>query len=167
MPRKPRSIIRDEVRVREAIANSRSLRQALQRLGLVSAGGNYATLHKAIEDFQIDTSHFMGFRWRSGILNEPKPIGFYLRYGSPMTSHLLKKRLIQEGLKERKCEVCSTEVWNEKPVPIELHHIDGDRKNNELNNLQILCPNCHAQTDSYRGKKLNKKYTLVRQRGAA
>jgi heterodisulfide reductase subunit B len=60
-----------------------------------------------------------------------------------------------EGLKEHKCECCGIIEWNGKPAPIELDHINGNRRDNSLDNLRVLCPNCHAQTDTYRGK--NKK----------
>ena len=71
------------------------------------------------------------------------------------SSHGLRKRLITEGLKEHKCECCGITEWNGKPAPIELDHINGNHHDNRLENLRILCPNCHAQTDTYRGK--NKK----------
>jgi hypothetical protein len=68
----------------------------------------------------------------------------------------LKNRLISEGYKENKCEECGLNgEWNGKPLDMELDHIDGDRTNHLLKNLKIVCPNCHAQTDTYRGK--NKK----------
>lgn len=65
----------------------------------------------------------------------------------------LKKRLIEEGLKENKCEKCGISEWNGEELCLELHHIDGNHYNNNLNNLQILCPNCHSQTKSFRGRK--------------
>ncbi len=65
----------------------------------------------------------------------------------------LKLRLFKEGLKTNKCEVCSTHEWNGKPLNCELDHIDGNRTNHKLENLQILCPNCHSQTATFRGKK--------------
>lgn len=68
-------------------------------------------------------------------------------------SHMLRLRLIEEGLKEAKCEVCGLEKWNGFPIPLELHHIDGNHYNNSLENLQILCPNCHAQTSTYSCRK--------------
>ena len=55
--------------------------------------------------------------------------------------------------KEHKCECCGLISWNDKPIPLELHHIDGNHYNNDLSNLQILCPNCHAQTSNYSCKK--------------
>lgn len=67
-------------------------------------------------------------------------------------SHKLKLRLIEDGLKEHKCEICGITEWMGKPVPIELDHIDGDHYNNDIDNLRIVCPNCHAQTDTHAGK---------------
>lgn len=69
------------------------------------------------------------------------------------TSHL-NYRLIKEGLKERRCEKCGRTHWFNEPIVLELHHIDGDRTNNSLENLQLLCPNCHAHTDNFKSKKM-------------
>lgn len=76
--------------------------------------------------------------------------------GKFITSHKLKLKLIRDGLKEHKCEICGITEWNNVPCPIELDHIDGNHQNNLLSNLRIVCPNCHAQTDTNSGKK-NKK----------
>ena len=54
-----------------------------------------------------------------------------------------------------KCERCGLSDWKNKPITLQLHHIDGDRKNNDLNNLEILCPNCHSQTDNFGNKNRN------------
>ena len=69
------------------------------------------------------------------------------------TSHL-NYRLIREGYKERKCECCNNTEWLGKPIVLELHHIDGNRSNNNLDNLQLLCPNCHAMTDNFKSKNI-------------
>ena len=58
-------------------------------------------------------------------------------------------RLIDEGIKEEKCEICGLSEWMNKPIPLELHHKDFNHFNNELSNLQILCSNCHMQTHNY------------------
>jgi hypothetical protein len=68
----------------------------------------------------------------------------------------LKNRLIEECYKENKCECCGITEWNNKPLNMELHHIDGNNHNHILSNLMILCPNCHAQTDTYRAKNIKK-----------
>ncbi|MEZ0611261.1 HNH endonuclease signature motif containing protein [Fibrella sp. WM1] len=69
-------------------------------------------------------------------------------------SHKLKKRLIREGIKKSQCKSCGLETWLTKPIPLELHHIDGIRMNNTLANLSLLCPNCHASTENYRAKNI-------------
>lgn len=76
----------------------------------------------------------------------------YLKNSKDIQSNKVRLKLLKEGYKEHKCECCGQKEWLEKPIPLELHHIDGDRNNNNLENFQLLCPNCHAFTDSYRGK---------------
>jgi 5-methylcytosine-specific restriction endonuclease McrA len=65
----------------------------------------------------------------------------------------LRKRLISEGYKTGECEICHITEWNGQPITIELDHIDGNRNNHSLENLKMLCPNCHSQTPTFRGKK--------------
>lgn len=67
----------------------------------------------------------------------------------------LKERLLKKGLMNYKCYKCGGREWLGEPIPLELEHINGDRFDNRIENLTLLCPNCHAQTDTYRGK--NKK----------
>lgn len=59
-------------------------------------------------------------------------------------------------LRGNKCECCGLEEWNGEKIPLEVHHIDGNHLNNVLENLQLLCPNCHALTDNWRGKNIKK-----------
>ena len=61
----------------------------------------------------------------------------------------LKARLVKEGLKEYKCECCGISEWNGKPLALQLHHINGIHNDNRLSNLQLLCPNCHSQTENF------------------
>ena len=68
-------------------------------------------------------------------------------------SCVLKKKLIEEGYKKHKCEKCKHTKWMGAPIPLELHHKDDDRFNNDFENIQLLCPNCHAQTPNFRKKK--------------
>lgn len=67
-------------------------------------------------------------------------------------SNKLRIRLLEEGYKEHKCECCGLSEWNGKPIPLELHHKDGNSHNHVLSNLALLCLNCHAQTDTFRSK---------------
>ena len=80
----------------------------------------------------------------------------YLEKSTNIESDKVRKKLLKEGLKEYKCESCGLTSWLGKPIPLELHHKDGDRYNNILENFELLCPNCHAFTDSYRGKNVTK-----------
>ena len=71
-------------------------------------------------------------------------------------SNKLRIRLLTEGVKEHQCECCLNSTWNGKKISLEVNHIDGNRHNHLLNNLELLCPNCHAQTETYKGKNVKK-----------
>lgn len=76
----------------------------------------------------------------------------YLHKGSSIQSHKLKIKLIKAGIFKHECSRCNLSEWQGVPIPLELDHIDGEHHNNELENLRLLCPNCHALTDTYRAK---------------
>lgn len=67
------------------------------------------------------------------------------------TAYKLKGYLFNFGLKEKRCECCGLSEWMGKEIPLELHHKNGNHHDNAWDNLQILCPNCHGQTEHYRG----------------
>lgn len=77
----------------------------------------------------------------------------YLFKGCTISSHKLKVRLLKDNLKQRMCENCNGKEWLGESMPLELHHINGDHFDNRLSNLQLLCPNCHALTNNYSGRK--------------
>ena len=83
----------------------------------------------------------------------------YMASEQYVSTHRLKLKLLKEGIKEHRCEICNITEWMGKPTPIELDHIDGNRYNNDLSNLRVLCPNCHAQTDTYSGKNIKNMRT--------
>lgn len=133
-----------------------SFAELCRRLGLKPGGSNPKTLRKKLEEFGIDYSHFTGQGWNVGLKFKPrtaKDLSEILTKDSTYQSYKLLQRLIKENVKKYKCEICGNSEWMGKPIPLQLHHIDGEHTNNELSNLQILCPNCHAQTDNYAGKK--------------
>jgi len=112
------------------------------------------TLENYLKKWNIEYKGNMG---RKNIYHDDiKNIEDYLSNKVPIGTHRLKIKLIKCGLKEHKCENCDLTEWLGDLIPIELHHIDGNRFNNNLDNLQILCPNCHSKTDNNSGKK-NKK----------
>jgi len=139
---------------------SYNYRQCLQKLGISPAGGNYFTLKKRIKQLNIDISHFTFNNNTKGKKFGPKrKIEEYLSNSRFISTYKLKKRLISEKIFDYKCYNCLRITWLGEPIPLELHHVNGDSSDNSLNNLTLLCPNCHSQTDNYRGK--NKKVSQV------
>jgi hypothetical protein len=149
-----------EQELREAVANSYSIAQVLKKLDLVTAGGNYATIQQKIKLWEIDIQHFRGKGWRKGCQAPPRrarPLDDILTENSFVNTYKLKKRLILEGIKHRQCEVCHLDVWQGQAIPLELHHLNGIGTDCRLENLQLLCPNCHALTNNYRGKNKQRR----------
>ena len=139
----------------KAIQQSHSIAETCRHLGIKPSGGNYQIVHNAIKKYSIDTNHFTGQGWNTGLKFKPleeKPIDKILVADSSFQSFKLKRRLLQEGLKKHICEQCSLIEWQGKPIPLELHHINGNNRDNRIENLVLLCPNCHALTESYRGR---------------
>lgn len=143
-------------RVEEAIANSLNYCDVLRYLNIPLSGNNSGTLKRKIKEYDLDVSHFTlkGRKGRVRYINAE----YYLKKGSNIKSAKLKNKLLQEGIKENKCEICGLTEWLGRPLTIQLHHIDGDDTNNEISNLQMLCPNCHSQTDNYRGNANKEKH---------
>lgn len=146
----------------EAVKNSLSKAEVIRKLSLVVAGANYYTIDKNIKRLKLDTSHFTGQGWNVGsryrVVVPKRPLKEILVENSTwVNSAKLKKRLLEEGIKERKCEICGNTEWLGEPISLELHHVNGIHDDLRIENLQILCPNCHSYTDNYRGKKLKKK----------
>jgi hypothetical protein len=142
-----------------------SIRQVLIRLGLApKGGGNYRSVHSFIKEWGIDTSHFKKQGWNKGQKFGPRrSLEDYLSNKQPIQSFKLKQRLIKEGVFQAVCSSCNLTHWKEFDIPLELDHIDGNHENNNLSNLRLLCPNCHALTDTYRGKNIkNSKEPKVR-----
>jgi len=141
----------------EAVAHNNSIAGVIKALGLIPAGGNYATVNNKIKELNLDISHFTGKGWNIGLKFKPKedkPLSEILVENSNYQSFKLAQRLIKERVKEHKCERCKRTEWEGVPIPLELHHMNGTRTDNRISNLQLLCPNCHALTDNYRGKNI-------------
>ncbi len=142
----------------KAVLNSTSMRQVIAKLGLIEAGGNYEQIKKFIKFWKLDTSHFKGRAWNKGMTGIGKPL-YELRdiliANSSYQSYKLKKRLFGAKIKKPECELCG---WAKKTsdgrLPLELDHINGDRRDNRLKNLRILCPNCHSLQPTHRGRNM-------------
>jgi hypothetical protein len=158
MNRKRRWSISDLKRVTK---QSTSIRQIIDGLGLVPAGGNYDQVKRALVENKINISHITGSGWRKG-----KKFQFVPRIRledifvkkSTFQSYKLKKRLFAVGLKKEKCERCGwAEASEDGRIPVELDHINGDKYDNRLQNLRILCPNCHSLQSTHRGKNQKRR----------
>jgi hypothetical protein len=144
-----------DAEIREAVRTARSLAEVLSRLQ-VRPGRNQDRLKMRIQILGIDISHIKGQGWSRGIMFPERriPVERVLVVGKLITTSRLKRRLIEQGLKEATCEMCGLDTWNGASIPLELDHINGKRDDNRLINLRLLCPNCHAQTPTYRGRNI-------------
>lgn len=156
-----------EEQLREAVAESFSYAQVLRRIGLQPAGGNYRQLKKYIKIYQLDINHMTGQGWCVGehashlARRNTIPLEEILVEDSYYGSSHLRRRLIKENLKEARCEKCSLTTWFAKPIPLQLDHINGVNTDHRFENLRLLCPNCHAQTDTYAGKNIGKSKDYI------
>ncbi len=134
------------------VVESRSYREVARKLGYaMDGGGTIKSMHVMCEELKLDTSHFLGQSWNKDNYD----------YTS-FTVNSLKKRgkttaapLI--ALRGRKCEHCGLTEWLNQPINLQIHHLNGDHSDNRLENLQLLCPNCHSYTENFAKKNLNKK----------
>jgi Zn finger protein HypA/HybF involved in hydrogenase expression len=142
-----------------AVRESESISSVCRILNIRPTGGNYKTINRKIRLWNIDTSHFKGRAWNLGLTFESKlkiPLNEILIENSTYVStDRLRRRLIKEGIKKYECECCGLFEWNGKEIPLELNHINGINTDNRIENLEIICPNCHAQTPNFRGKNSN------------
>ncbi len=146
----------------EAVRTSFSYAQVIEKLHLRVAGSNYDTVKRKIQELHLDTSHMTGQGWNQGIrhkpLRAPQPLEMILvGHSTFVNANHLRERLLREGIKQRKCECCGLTEWQGQPIALELHHINAIRDDQRLENLQLLCPNCHALTTNYRGKNKGKE----------
>jgi hypothetical protein len=145
---------------REAIANSYSIASALNYMGMNEAGANYRGFHKRVKELGIDISHFTGqahLKGQTHSWGRKIPLEDILVKDSDYTStDRLKKRLLKSKLLTYKCKICKIKTWCDKPLSLHLDHINGDQYDNRLENLRLLCPNCHSQTDTFAGRNKGK-----------
>jgi hypothetical protein len=122
----------------EHVKNVKSVSGLLRKLNLKPAGGNFANAKRLLQKLKANTAHWTGQAWNKG--EQLKDWAEYTKANN-LKPHLINHR-------SHKCEKCKLEMWLEKPIPLEIHHIDGNATNNTLDNLQLLCLNCHYQTDN-------------------
>lgn len=144
----------------QAIPKSITIADVLRELGMDPRGRNYRTIKRRVAALGLDTSHFLGQAHKKGKPSNhsgTRPIKSLLVIGSDIMSSGLKERLLNEKLLEYKCKECGINDWHDKPLSLQLDHINGNSDDNRLENLRLLCPNCHSQTPTFGGRKLKKK----------
>lgn len=140
----------------DAVKESFSYRHVIVLLGLIPAGGNYDQVKKRIKYLNLSTEHFTGMLWSKGLKYQNKarvPLEKLLIKDIEVQSYKLKIKLIEAGIKKRECEMCGwAQVSIDGRIPVELDHINGNKRDNRLENLRVLCPNCHSLQTTHRGK---------------
>jgi DNA-binding transcriptional ArsR family regulator len=110
------------------------------------------SIAQCLDHFGMTRASFVAATRRGAVRTRPrrKPIEEMFRPG--VNRNHLRLRLLADGIKEARCERCGLTEWLGRPAPLQLHHVNGNGQDNRPENLQILCPNCHSQTDSWGGR---------------
>lgn len=132
----------NEIRLADAVASSKSILEVCRRLGLQPAGGNIRNIKYHIARLELDTSHHLGKAWNRENYSKPS---------SSSKNETWRKYLVRQH--GHACMECNLGSWQNKPIPLELEHIDGNSSNYDESNLKLLCPNCHALTPTWRRRK--------------
>lgn len=149
-------------RVEQAVQNSKTLAGVLRELNVKWSGGQQQNIRRWIDVYKIDTSHFVGQAVRKGC-SRPRIVWQNILTKKTLDrrerSHLLRRALLDYG-KPYVCIVCGNDGhWNGKELRLQVDHKDGNWSNNEPDNLEFICPNCHSQTTGWSGQKGNTTLT--------
>ena len=153
----------DKSDLQKLLDESCSYADVFRKLGYNTAGDayNYKLMKIRINNDKLNVNKLEENRGSKVKVNKKSITDLATKNSHIIAFHSFKRRLINEGFLDYKCRDCgNTGEWLGKKLVLQLEHIDGDRLNNELSNLTLLCPNCHSQTSTYAGRKLKKKINI-------
>lgn len=144
MPRIPKWKQVPQETFEEYFNTSRSYRELARKLGYSQdGGGTMKALHEAVKFYGLNDEHFLGQGWNKNNYDwDSFTFSSYKKNGKSIAAPLIH-------LRGHRCEECGNTEWLGQPIKLEVHHIDGDRSNNTLDNLKLLCPNCHSYTETF------------------
>lgn len=147
------SYTKDELQL--AVSNSTNMSNVVKFLGLCHSSTTYETLKRRIKQLNISLDHWEEYKREFKL---KKPLSEILVENSSYNSTgSLKNRLLKENFIEYYCNICKIDTWLDKPISLQLDHINGIGNDNRIENLRLLCPNCHSQTETYGTKNKNRK----------
>ena len=150
--------------VQAACHEARSVAQVMERLGLDPRRKlGRRDVERRMLEVGVDPMSLPGQGWARATSVAPryrKPLAELLVAGKAISStHNLKRRLVAEGVFDWRCTLCGVEEWRDQPLSLQLDHMNGDRRDNRLENLRLLCPNCHSQTETFAGRNARRGYS--------
>jgi len=145
---------KNELLIVDLIKSSNSLYEVCKKLNKKPTNTNYKKLRNISKKYNVDISKMEKNKHQK---RKPYTVDEVLCVDSKVNSYKVRNLLLKKGSKEYRCESCKRTKWKGKDIPLQLHHINGINTDNRLENLMLLCPNCHALTDSYCGKNKAKK----------
>ncbi len=152
------------------VADSKSYAEIIRRLGIKQGGGTQRLLIERIKDYELSTLHFLGTRRNSGLehtggsrkLHWTEVLIFNRRNGRKETTNRLRRAMIESGI-PYVCDECGcSPEWRGRLLVLEINHKNGDNRDNQKNNVQFICPNCHSQTENFRSKNIGRVVKLAK-----
>jgi len=150
-------------RLRDAVAQAFTFTEVAYLLGVPAQGNRHSQLKRRAAELGLDTSHFTPGKCRNALLGTHghrrwETSELLVAHGPQIASLKLKKRLLAEKILQNVCATCGLPgVWEGKALSLQLHHANGDKNDNRLVNIQLLCSNCHSQTATFAGRNKQKR----------